>query len=132
MRDKGKHLVVKAGDKVPIKGLDVQIVIAGGVALAKPLAGAGEPNPLCGNVAAMPPDPSEDASSVGSIISLGSFRMIDLGDLTWNKEKELACPNNLVGTGRPLRVHPSRAERRRSAGAGPRAAPAGGGHQQCG
>lgn len=97
VREKGKHVVVKAGDKVPIKGLDVQVVIAGGVALAKPLAGAGEANALCGNAAAMPPDPTEDASSVGSIISLGSFRMIDLGDLTWNKEKELACPVNLVG-----------------------------------
>jgi competence protein ComEC len=31
------------------------------------------------------------------VISLGTFRMVDFGDLTWNKEHDLACPNNLVG-----------------------------------
>jgi competence protein ComEC len=97
VRDKGKHLVVKAGDKVPIKGLDVQVVIAGGVATTTPLAPSTGANSLCGSVVAQPNDPTEDASSVGSVISIGSFRMIDLGDLTWNKEKELVCPNNLVG-----------------------------------
>jgi hypothetical protein len=35
---------------------------------------------------------------VGSVIAFGRFRMIDLGDLTWNKEQELVCPNNLLGT----------------------------------
>jgi competence protein ComEC len=97
VRDKGKHLVVKAGDKVPIKGIDVQVVIAGGVAITAPLGGASGANPLCSSVTAQPNDPTEDASSVGSVISIGSFRMIDLGDLTWNKEKELVCPSNLVG-----------------------------------
>lgn len=97
-RAKGRHLVVKAGDKVPIQGLDVQVVIAGGSALAKPLAGAGAPNPLCKEGMAQPVDPSEDARSVGVLVTHGRFRMIDLGDLTWNKERELACPNNLVGT----------------------------------
>lgn len=97
-RAKGRHLIVKAGDKVPIKGLDVQVIIAGGTPLAKPLQGAGTSNPLCKDLAAQPVDPSEDARSVGVVITHGRFRMVDLGDLTWNKENELACPNNLVGT----------------------------------
>ena len=45
--------------------------------------------------------------------------------------KRAGVSGNLVGTGRPLPVDAARAERRRPAGAGPRAAPAGGGHQQC-
>src|SRR5262249_21927784 len=39
----------------------------------------------------------DDAQSVGSVVTLGKFRAIDLGDLLWNKEMPLACPNNLVG-----------------------------------
>ena len=33
--------------------------------------------------------------------------MIDLGDLTWNKENELACPRTWLGRS-TLRVHASR------------------------
>ena len=98
VRDQGRHIVVKAGDTVPIKGMDVQVVIAGGSPIAKPLSGGGAANPLCRDIQPQKPDPSEDARSVGVVISLGRFRMIDLGDLTWNKENELACPNNMVGT----------------------------------
>jgi hypothetical protein len=32
------------------------------------------------------------------VISYGRFRMLDLGDLTWTKEHDLVCPNNLLGT----------------------------------
>jgi competence protein ComEC len=39
----------------------------------------------------------ENKQSVGMVISLGKFRMVDFGDLTWNKEHDLACPNNLIG-----------------------------------
>ena len=32
------------------------------------------------------------------LITYGKFRVIDLGDLTWNKELGLACPDNKIGT----------------------------------
>ena len=35
---------------------------------------------------------------MGTLITFGSFRALDMGDLTWNKEHELMCPNNKVGT----------------------------------
>ncbi len=31
-------------------------------------------------------------------MTLGQFRAADLGDLLWNKEQELMCPNNPIGT----------------------------------
>lgn len=98
VRETGRHIVAKPGDKIPITGMDVQVVISGGTPLAKPLSGAGAPNPLCRDIKPQEVDPTEDARSVGVVITVGRFRMIDLGDLTWNKENELACPNNKVGT----------------------------------
>jgi hypothetical protein len=32
------------------------------------------------------------------VISLGKFRTVNMGDFTYNREKELMCPNNPVGT----------------------------------
>jgi beta-lactamase superfamily II metal-dependent hydrolase len=97
-RSTGRHLLVKPGDKVPLGDLDVTIVSAGGAHLARPLTPPAQPNPLCASFTPKAPDPSENARSVGSMIAFGRFRMIDLGDLTWNKEQELVCPNNLLGT----------------------------------
>jgi beta-lactamase superfamily II metal-dependent hydrolase len=96
-RKSGKHLQVKPGDKVPIAGIDVTVVSAGGQHLSGALAGAGAANPLCAGFKPKEPDPGENAQSVGTVIAFGRFRMIDLGDLTWNKEQELVCPNNLIG-----------------------------------
>src|SRR5258705_968965 len=42
-----KHTVAKVGDKIDIKGLDVQVVTSNGDTLKTPLAGAGAPNPYC-------------------------------------------------------------------------------------
>jgi beta-lactamase superfamily II metal-dependent hydrolase len=96
---KAKHTVVKPGDRVPITGLDWRIVTAGGNALKTPLPGGGKPNPACANFTPkeITNDP-ENSQSVGSVITFGQFRAIDLGDLLWNNEYELMCPNNPVGT----------------------------------
>jgi len=94
---KARHKVVKAGDKVPIAGLEVQVVSSQSEVIRAPLKGAGAKNPLCRDFVPHDPDGTENINSVGSVISLGRFRMLDLGDLTWNTEKELVCPTDLLG-----------------------------------
>jgi competence protein ComEC len=41
---------------------------------------------------------TENAASVGILVTFGDFRFVDLGDLTKDKELDLVCPNNLIGT----------------------------------
>jgi competence protein ComEC len=95
---RSQHLVVKPGDDVPIKGLNVKVVAAAGNHIASPLEGAGQPNPLCSSEPAPADDPSENAASTGILVTYGDFRFLDLGDLTKKKELGLVCPNNLIGT----------------------------------
>jgi competence protein ComEC len=92
------HLVAKPGDRLPLKGMSVQVVAAAGETIKSPLAGTDQPNPLCRSEPEAPADPSENAQSVGMLITYGNFRLVDLGDLTKRKERLLACPNNLLGT----------------------------------
>ncbi len=92
------HTVVKPGDRISVQGLEVRIVTSAGQVLKTPLAGAGRPNPFCSAYQALAPDPSENAQSVGTHVTFGRFSTIHLGDVTWNKEHELMCPNNPIGT----------------------------------
>jgi beta-lactamase superfamily II metal-dependent hydrolase len=96
---KAKHLVVKPGDKLPIPGIDWRIVTSAGKAIKAALPGGGKPNPYCANFQQRENlrDP-ENGQSVGSVVSFGKFRTIDLGDLLWNNEFDLMCPNNPIGT----------------------------------
>jgi beta-lactamase superfamily II metal-dependent hydrolase len=95
---KATHTVAKPGDKVSIAGLDWRIVASGGQHTTSPLPGAGKPNATCADYKAGTPDPGENAQSVGSVVAFGRFKVAHLGDLTWNKEFELMCPNNPIGT----------------------------------
>jgi len=106
---KGKRIVVKAGDRIPIKGFDVLVVMAAGKAITEPLKGAGQPNPACDTTPRKVwgldergildnHDTNENSQAITVLITYGKFRMLDPADLTWNKDRELFCPINRVGT----------------------------------
>jgi len=100
MYGKVKHTVAKPGDKIPFDGVTVAVVTSNGDVLKTPLPGGGKPNPACAGFA--PRDESrvdpDNPMSVGVVFTYGKFRTINLGDFTWNKEQELMCPNNPIGT----------------------------------
>ena len=95
--DKTKHLVVKPGDGLPLKDVTVKVLTAAGAHIADPLAGAGTANSFC-DLATPPNDDSENSRSIGTLITFGKFRFLDMGDLSEKQELELACPNNMIGT----------------------------------
>ena len=97
VRENSRHTVVKAGDVIPIKGIEVRVVCAAGKVIDKPLAGAGEKCTVADQVDRRGDDDAEDAQSIGVKVSLGKFSFVYLGDLTWNVENSLFCPINKVG-----------------------------------
>jgi competence protein ComEC len=98
---KAKHMVAKPADKLSVTGLDWRLVSSAGEVITEPLPGTGKPNPYCADF--KPKEKNEDggienAMSVGSVVTFGKFRMAHLGDLTWNKEFNMMCPVNRIGT----------------------------------
>jgi competence protein ComEC len=72
--------------------------MSAGQAIAKPLKGAGAKNATCADFKEHPAeqDPDND-QSVGFVLRYGKFDFVAMGDLTWNYEQKLVCPNNLIG-----------------------------------
>ena len=91
------HIVAKPGEVLPIPGMKVLVISADGQLIEHALPGAGQPNAYCKDAKTQPADPSENARSLGVLITFGKLRILDLGDLTWAKEMELMCPVNKLG-----------------------------------
>ncbi|HEX2443174.1 MAG TPA: MBL fold metallo-hydrolase [Vicinamibacterales bacterium] len=98
VRVKGRHLQPTPGDTLPIKGFTARVVASGGELVKTALREPAATNSLCAQFKPRDPDPTENARSLGLMLEHGQFRMLDLGDLTWNKEHDLVCPYNLLGT----------------------------------
>jgi competence protein ComEC len=94
---KSQHILAHPGDLLPIKGMTVRVISADGSLIANPLPGAGEANPFCKISEARPADQTENSRSLGTEITFGKLKILDLGDLTWDKEMQLMCPNNKLG-----------------------------------
>lgn len=96
--EKAKHRVVRAGDKVPVSGVDVRVLASAGQVIKTALPEGGQPNPHCTGVKRANADKTENAQSIGSLITFGKFRALHLGDLSSDKEFDLMCPDNRIGT----------------------------------
>ena len=92
-----RRTILHAGNKVPLKGVQVDVVASNGELIAKPVNGGGAANPLCATAENKPKDVPENQLMVGALFRFGRFTFLDLADLDWEKEMELACPVNRLG-----------------------------------
>jgi competence protein ComEC len=94
---KFKRLTLKPGDHLPIEGIETTVISSDGTVIDHALPGAGQENTACKNSEQYPTDQTENRRSLGTLITFGKLRILDLGDLTRDKEVELVCPNNKLG-----------------------------------
>jgi competence protein ComEC len=91
----GKRTILKPGDKIPLRGVEINVITSDGELVAS-TNGRG-PNQWCKNAVRKDADKTENGRSLGFLLRFGKFTFLDLGDLTWDKEMLLACPENKVG-----------------------------------
>jgi competence protein ComEC len=92
-----KRIIAKVGDILPVQGVRGEVVSSDGVLLQTPLPGAGSQNPACSRSESYAADQTENARSLGTVFTFGKVRILDLGDLTSDKEMGLVCPVNKLG-----------------------------------
>lgn len=93
-----KRSSLKPGDALPLQGVETKVITSDGALIDHPLPGAGKEYAACKPTEPLPIDPTENSRSLGTLFTFGKLRILDLGDLTSDKERGLMCPVNKLGT----------------------------------
>ena len=97
VKEKLNRIVAKAGETLPLEGVEARVISSDGALIEKPLGGAGGKSEGCDVAKQYRPDHTENARSLGVLLTFGKLRILDLGDLTSDKEVQLVCPVNKLG-----------------------------------
>jgi beta-lactamase superfamily II metal-dependent hydrolase len=96
-----KRKALKAGDEIALRQKEgpppirLQCLCGNGEVISEKDGAA--PNAIAEEHKPQPEDKSDNARSLGFVLSYGGFRFLDLGDLTWNIEYKLVSPSDKIG-----------------------------------
>jgi hypothetical protein len=93
-----RRTTLKPGDALPFSGVETKVITSDGALIDHSLPGAGAENAACKTVEPPPVDQTENPRSLGTLFTFGKLLILDLGDLTSDKEMGLVCPVNKLGT----------------------------------
>ncbi len=95
---RAERRIVVPGDKIELADIEFTVLAAAKRVIDRAVPGGGVANPYCADFTPQSEDNGENAQSVGVLVQFGDFRILHLGDLTWNTEFQLMCPRNPIGT----------------------------------
>ncbi len=98
---RGKSRTLHAGEEIKLKQVEGSapirlLCLCGNREVLPDRPGAPE-NPIARDHKPKAEDPSDNARSLGFLLSVGNFRYLNLGDLTWNIEYKLVHPTDKIG-----------------------------------